>query len=105
MMAGLRGERPPDAPRRRRGQGMLLGRLSSEVQPIAIEFGIGALKALQITSTDPPALVAAASIETPDELRGDHGKRFEYQSQALAKLLKAGGFKGKRAICSIPAWQ
>lgn len=84
---------------------MLLGRLSSGVQPIAIEFGIGALKALQITSTDPPALVAAAAVETPDDLRGDHGKRFEHQSQALPKLLKAGGFKGKRAICSIPAWQ
>lgn len=85
---------------------MLFGRLSSGgLQPIAIEFGVGALKALQVTTSDPPQLVAAAMIETPDELRGDHSKRFDFQAQALPKLLKAAAFKGKRAMCSLPASQ
>ena len=30
---------------------------------------------------------------------------FEFQFQALPRLLKGGGFKGKRAVCSIPAGQ
>lgn len=85
---------------------MLFGRLSTGgVQPIAIEFGVGALKALQVTTTDPPQLVGAAMIETPTELLSDHAKRFDFQAEALPRLLKAAGFKGKRALCSLPASQ
>lgn len=73
--------------------------------PIAIDFGAGALKLLQLAGGDPPALIAAASIDTPEQLLSDHAKRFEFQFQALPRLLKGGGFKGKRAVCSIPAGQ
>ena len=84
------------------------GSLSSGLSgtlPIAIDFGAGALKLLQLSGGDPPALVAAASIDTPEQLLSDHAKRFEFQFQALPRLLKGGGFKGKRAVCSIPAGQ
>ncbi len=76
--------------------------------PIAIDFGAGTLKVLQLAAgsgNDPPTLVAAAAIDTPEQLLSDHAKRFEFQFQALPLLLKGAGFKGKRAVCSIPAGQ
>src|SRR5262245_13654893 len=73
--------------------------------PIAVEFGTGSLKILQVAGGDPPSLVAAACLETPDDLVTDHRKRLEFQIQGLPRLIKSGGFKGKRAVCAIPAWQ
>jgi type IV pilus assembly protein PilM len=73
--------------------------------PIAIDFGVGALKLLQLSPGDPPALVAAASIDTPEALLADHAKRYQFQFQALPRLLKGAGFRGKRAVCGIPAGQ
>ena len=77
--------------------------LSSNALPIAIEFGVSALKVLQLTAGDPPTLIAGACLDTPEELRSDHDKRLTFQCEHLGKLLKSGRFKGKRAICSIPA--
>ena len=79
--------------------------LHGGVLPIAIDFGVGSLKLLQLAAGDPPSLIAAASIDTPESLLSDHAKRFEFQFQALPRLLKGAGFKGKRAVCSIPAGQ
>ncbi|MBC7834114.1 MAG: hypothetical protein H7Y88_03315, partial [Phycisphaerales bacterium] len=77
--------------------------------PLAVDFGVGALKVLQIApgakDSDPPTLVAAATIDTPDELAGDHAKRLEFQTEELHKLIKCGGFTTRRAVCSIPAAQ
>lgn len=77
----------------------------SGAMPIAIDFGVGSLKLLQLQAGEPPQLIAAASVDTPDGLLGDPAKRFAFQFQALSRALKAGGFKGKRAVCSIPAGQ
>jgi len=84
---------------------MAFGMLSTGVRPIAIEFGVGSLKALQVASGEDAQLVAAACIETPEELRADAAARLRFQAQALPTLLKNGGFRGKRAVCSIPAPQ
>lgn len=73
--------------------------------PIAIDFGTGALKILQVNAGQPPSLQAIVSLETPQALIGDNKRRMEFQLSALPKLVKKGGFKGKRAVCSIPAWQ
>lgn len=72
--------------------------------PVAVDFGAGALKVLQLAEGDPPSLVAAASLETPTDLHSDPRKRLEFQLAALPKLIRQGGFKGKRVVCSIPAW-
>lgn len=72
--------------------------------PIAIDFGAGALKVLQLAEGNPPTLVAAASLESPPELHSDPRKRLEAQLAAVPKLIRQGGFKGKRVVCSIPAW-
>ena len=73
--------------------------------PIALDFGVGGLKVLQIAAGDPPSLVAAAYLPTPDELLTDHQKRFDFQIDALPRIIRTGGFKGHRAVCAIPASQ
>ncbi|MCX5690680.1 MAG: pilus assembly protein PilM [Planctomycetota bacterium] len=72
--------------------------------PIGIDFGTGSLKVLQIAAGEPLTLVGAGCAETPDELRVDAVKRLEFQAKALVTLVKAAGFKNKRAACAIPAW-
>ncbi|HEY0435287.1 MAG TPA: hypothetical protein VGC92_01510, partial [Phenylobacterium sp.] len=59
----------------------------------------------QLAAGDPPSLIAAAALETPEQLLSDPAKRFQFQFQALPRVLKAAGFKGKRAVCAIPAGQ
>lgn len=71
--------------------------------PIAIDFGAGSLKVLQIAAGEPPTLVAAAGLSTPDELLNDPAKRLTFQLEALPNLLKGVGFRGKRAVCALPA--
>jgi Tfp pilus assembly PilM family ATPase len=71
--------------------------------PIAVDFGVGALKILQIAPGEPPTLIAAACLPTPDDLLGDASKRLAFQLEALPKLTRGIEFKGRRAVCSIPA--
>jgi type IV pilus assembly protein PilM len=78
---------------------------TSGVLPIAVDFGVGSLKVLQVEAGEPLKLVAAARLETPDDLLNKHAERLEFQVKALPKLIKHGGFKGKRVVCAIPSWQ
>lgn len=71
--------------------------------PIAIDFGAGSLKILQLAPGDPPSLISAACVQTPDDLLADHAKRLAFQIEALPDLIRSGAFKGKRAVCGIPA--
>lgn len=79
--------------------------LNASVSPVAVDFGTGCLRALQIATGDAPTLVAAACLDTPPELLGDPAARLNWQLEALPTLLKGKGFKGRRAVCSIPASQ
>ena len=80
-----------------------LGHFAGGILPIAIDFGVSSLKILQIEGGDTPSLVAAASAEVPENLREDAAKRFAFQFQALPKVIRAAGFKGRRAVCGLPA--
>ena len=71
---------------------------------IAVDFGVASLKVLQL-SGDSKQILGAAMVETPHDLRLEHSRRFEFQSDALPKLLCGAGIKGKRAVSSIPAAQ
>ncbi len=93
-------EKPEAAPSKR-----AMPTLRSAPPPVAIDFGVGALKVLQVTGAEPPALVAAASIDVPEELQTDPARRLRWQLDELPKVLKKGGFKSTRAVCGIPSGQ
>lgn len=79
--------------------------INGSVMPIAIDFGVSSLKLIQISAGDAPSLVAAACLPTPQDFLGDANRRLEFQFKALPRLIKSVGFKGKRAVCAIPAAQ
>lgn len=84
---------------------MSLGLAKGSISPIAIDFGVSSLKVLQLADGDTPSIVGSACLDTPPELLGKDAERLQYQFSALPKLLKGRGFKGKRAVFSIPASQ
>jgi type IV pilus assembly protein PilM len=70
--------------------------------PLGIDFGAASLKVAQLSGPESPSLVAAAALETPDELRGETSRRLAWQMAQLPDLIRAGGFKGRRATCALP---
>ena len=82
-----------------------LSTIQGAALPIAIDFGASSLKVLQLQAGEPPQLIAAGSLPTPENLYDDPAKRFAFQFQALPKLIKAVGFRGKRAVVALPAAQ
>lgn len=87
---------------------MSFGLNKPQVSPIAVDFGVSALKVLQVipgNSNDSPTLIGAASLSTPDEFLSDDQQRLAYQSEQLPKLMRGMGFKGKRAVCAVSALQ
>lgn len=84
---------------------MSLGLTKGNISPIAIDFGVSSLKVLQLSDGETPAIVAAACLQTPAELLSKDAERLQFQFSALPKLLKGKGFKGKRAVFSVPASQ
>ncbi len=84
---------------------MAFGFSKSTVSPIAIDFGFDSLKVLQIHLTDPPQMVAAGTVSVPEDSRRDGSARHAFMSDALGNLLKQLPLNGRRAICSLPAYQ
>ncbi len=80
-----------------------IGSLRPGAMPVAIDFGAGSLKALQLSSGEPEALVAAAELTTPEDCLYDPAKRLRWQIEALPKLIKQAKFKTTRAVCAIPS--
>lgn len=70
--------------------------------PIAVDFGTTALRVLQLAPGEPPSLVAAASVPTPDNLLFDPVKRINYQLERLPRVLKEGGFRSRRVVGIVP---
>ncbi|MCA9307392.1 MAG: hypothetical protein KDA16_12720, partial [Phycisphaerales bacterium] len=82
---------------------MSFGWLKTNTSPIAIDFGVSSLKALQIAGGDTPSLIAASHIKTPTALLNRDEARLNFQIESISKLLKEGGFKGRRVVCTVPA--
>jgi Tfp pilus assembly PilM family ATPase len=68
--------------------------------PVVADFGASSVKLLQITGGETPAIVAAQSVEIPDEARGNTDRRFAFLAEELPSVLRQGGFQGRRIICS-----
>ncbi|TVS05983.1 MAG: hypothetical protein EA423_06145 [Phycisphaerales bacterium] len=79
-----------------------VGLLRQGTLPIAVDFGSTALKLLQVSGSETPTLIAAATLPTPDTMLYDEGKRLAYQMEQLPSLLKSSGFKGKRVVAVVP---
>lgn len=84
---------------------MAFGWPRMKVSPIAIDFGSEWLKLLQVVPGNPPQLVAAAAAQVPEAARHDPIERHRFLGEALRDALRRQPFKGRRAICSLPAYQ
>tara|TARA_R110000868_G_scaffold119469_2_gene317053 strand:+ start:399695 stop:400822 length:1128 start_codon:yes stop_codon:yes gene_type:complete len=73
--------------------------------PLAVDFGVSALRVLRVSSGDPASIESAAQISTPDDLLDNPSKRILFQFDALPKLIKSGKLTGLRAACVIPTQQ
>lgn len=73
--------------------------------PLAIEFGVGSMKVLQLAPGDTPSIVAASQLDTPEDLLENTAKRLSFQMEALPRVIRKGRFKTNRAVCSVPAAQ
>lgn len=92
-----------------------LGKINSSLQglgsmrplgyPLSVDFGVGALKILQLAAGDTPSIASAVQLDTPDDLLDNPGKRLAFQIEALPKLLKHGKFRTNRAVCAVPIGQ
>lgn len=93
----------------------VLGQLKSTLQsmnsmrpqgnPLAVDFGVSALRVLKVGSGDPASIESAAQLKTPDDLLDNPSKRILFQFDALPKLIKSGKLTGLRAACVIPTQQ
>ena len=84
---------------------MALGLLKNQTPAIAVDFGVSALKVLQIAPGNPPTIMAAAMAETPANLVLKPAERLVFQASTLPELISKGDFKGKRTLCSVSAVQ
>lgn len=85
----------------RSGSGVL-GRVAG-MRPIAVDFGTTALKVLQLGAGDPPTLVSAACVPTPEQFLYNPAKRLSFQLEQLPEVIRRVGFKGRRVACVIPS--
>lgn len=85
---------------------MAFGISKSRLSPIAIDFGTDTVKMLQISSGGGTTqLVAAGGMTVPESARSDAASRYAYMGEAVKNILGQQPFKGRRAICAIPAHQ
>lgn len=84
---------------------MRLSFLSSQVSPIAIDFGSSSVKLLQTSTDGQPRVVAIDEFEIPESARLQTDRRMAFIAEELPKAIKRGGFRTRRVICSPPSSQ
>jgi len=73
--------------------------------PLAVDFGVSALRVLKVSDGNPESIESAAQLNTPDDLLDNPSKRILFQFEALPKIIKSGKLTGLRAACVIPTLQ
>jgi len=85
---------------------MAFGISKTKLSPIAIDFGADSIKVMQISyGGSTTQLVGAGTMVIPESSRGDTAARYAFAAEALREILSKQPFKGKRAMCAIPAYQ
>lgn len=84
---------------------MAFGFSKTRFSPIAVDFGADSLKVLQIGLDDPPTWVAAAAQPLPASARREAEERLTFLERVLKDMFKDPTFRGRRVMCSIPAFQ
>ena len=82
---------------------MVLSMFSAQTSPIAIDFGSSSVKLLQVTPGEDSSVLAAVGLRVPDSIRLDVDRRIDYFEKQLPRMLRKGGFRGRRVVCSIPS--
>jgi type IV pilus assembly protein PilM len=72
--------------------------------PIAIDFGASGVKLLQTGLGQRPSLIAAAELPMPMPIGADGGgeETMSLLREELPRIIRTGGFKGKRVVFTIP---
>lgn len=84
---------------------MGFGFSNSNISPIAVDFGADSLKLLQVKLGQHPQILAAASLTVPAHARKGINERMTFYLESLKSAYKQFGFKGKRLMLSLPAYQ
>lgn len=84
---------------------MAFGMNKSRLSPIAIDFGVDTVKMLQVSTGDTTQLLGAAALVVPENARKDSAARYAFLADAIKELVRQQPFKGRRVMCSIPAFQ
>jgi len=72
--------------------------------PIGVDLGTTRLKMAQLRNwANSVELLAAGSAEIPPDCREDPERRLDFQAGAARRILKSAGFKGRKAVLSLPA--
>lgn len=77
-----------------------------QFSPIALDLGGDSLKLLQVVHAPEegvPRLYAAAAAVVPEGARLEPMARAAFLESHIRDLIKTGGFKGRRVVCSLPA--
>ena len=83
---------------------MAFGWFNARVNPIAVDIGTDAIKALQVEPREGTLrLQTAVHVEIPEDVRGKPAEREAFTAEALRKMLADGGFKGRQAVTCLPA--
>ena len=78
--------------------------LRKRVYPIGIDLGGWSIKMVQLAKADNGlGLVAAAEALVPEELRNDPLALRDWQTKQIRRMASSRGFKGSKAVTSLPA--
>ncbi len=77
----------------------------ARTSPIAIDFGADGLKVMQVNLGEPNQLITAGVAHIPESARQDTVERMIFLEDALKGLLRNLPVRGRKALCSIPAFQ
>lgn len=85
---------------------MAFGISKSRLSPISIDFGTDTLKLMQVSSGGGTTqLIAAGAMPVPEHARKDAAARYAFLGEGVKEILRQQPFRGKRAMCAIPAFQ